>query len=113
MQKLFQNEHAAASEMYGAVDSSMQQWVDFDEVAVRGLGTVVEVASRSGSVRTQHEGRFGRLRAEDATALSLVLTELVQNAVEHGFDGRDGVVAEVRVVEGGRIAEGDVIVVLE
>jgi hypothetical protein len=28
-----QNEHAAASAMYGAVDNSMQQWVDFDEIA--------------------------------------------------------------------------------
>ena len=27
----FQNEHAAAAQMYGMVDSSMQQWVDFDE----------------------------------------------------------------------------------
>jgi hypothetical protein len=31
MPKSFQNEHAAATAMYGAVDSSMQQWVDFDE----------------------------------------------------------------------------------
>jgi hypothetical protein len=40
MFKNFQNEHAAASQMYGAVDSSMQQWVDFDEIAQPGKATV-------------------------------------------------------------------------
>src|SRR4051812_41225676 len=79
--------------VHETLSAGYDEAVNFDEVAVRGLSTVVEVASRSGSVRTEHSGRFGRLRAEDATALSLVLTELVQNAVEHGFDGRDGVVA--------------------
>jgi two-component sensor histidine kinase len=79
--------------VHETLSTGYDETVDFDEVAARGLSTLVEVASRSGSVRTQHSGRFGRLRAEDATALSLVLTELVQNAVEHGFDGRDGVVA--------------------
>jgi two-component sensor histidine kinase len=78
--------------VHETLSTGYDETVDFDEVAARGLSTIVEVASRSGSVRTQHSGRFGRLRAEDATALSLVLTELVQNAVEHGFDGRDGVV---------------------
>ena len=78
--------------VHETLSAGYDETVDFDEVAVRGLATLVEVASRSGSVRTQHGGKFGRLRAEDATALSLVLTELVQNAVEHGFDGRDGVV---------------------
>jgi two-component sensor histidine kinase len=79
--------------VHETLSTGYDETVNFDEVAVRGLSTVVEVASRSGSVRAEHSGRFGRLRAEDATALSLVLTELVQNAVEHGFDGRDGVVS--------------------
>jgi two-component sensor histidine kinase len=78
--------------VHETLSTGYDETVDFDEVSARGLSTLVEVASRSGSVRTQHSGRFGRLRAEDATALSLVLTELVQNAVEHGFDGQDGVV---------------------
>jgi two-component sensor histidine kinase len=64
--------------------------VDFDELSIRGLSTLVEVARPGGAVRTHYLGRFGRLRAEDASALSLVLTELVHNAVEHGLDGRDG-----------------------
>ena len=30
------------------------------------------------------------MRAEDATALAMIISELVQNAVEHGFADRDG-----------------------
>jgi two-component sensor histidine kinase len=89
--------------VHETLSTGYDETVNFDEVAVRGLSTLVEVASRSGSVRAEHSGRFGRLRAEDATALSLVLTELVQNAVEHGFDGRDGVVS----VHAERRNEGD------
>jgi len=47
-------------------------------------------------VQVRRTGSFGDLAAEPATALVLVLTELVQNAVEHAFpDERQGTV-EVR-----------------
>ena len=35
---------------------------------------------------------FARYRAEDATALAMIISELVQNAVEHGFADRSGTV---------------------
>jgi len=35
-------------------------------------------------------GSFGRLRADDATALAMVVSELVQNAVEHGLAAQGG-----------------------
>ena len=35
------------------------------------------------------DGSFGTLPAETATPLAMVLTEVLQNAVEHGF-GREG-----------------------
>jgi two-component sensor histidine kinase len=35
-------------------------------------------------------GSFGQLPSTIATPLSLVLTELLQNALEHGLRGRDG-----------------------
>jgi two-component system, sensor histidine kinase PdtaS len=78
--------------VHETLSAGYDETVDFDAVAARGLAPLVEVARPGGAIRTRHEGRFGRLRAEDATALSLVLTELVQNAVEHGLAGRDGVV---------------------
>ena len=48
-------------------------------------------------MRTRIDGSFGMVLAEDATALALVLTELVTNAVEHGFAGRDSGVVEIDV----------------
>jgi two-component sensor histidine kinase len=38
-------------------------------------------------VRVRREGSFGEVAAETATAMVLVLTELVQNAIEHAIDG--------------------------
>jgi two-component system, sensor histidine kinase PdtaS len=88
--------------VHETLSAGHDETVDFGEVAARALSALVEVARPGGSIRTVHDGRFGRLRAEDATALSLVLTELVQNAAEHGFAGRDGQVT----VSAERIGEG-------
>ncbi len=78
--------------VHETLSTSFDETVVFDEVAVRALSALVEAATPDGTTRVRHEGRFGRLRAEDATALSLVLTELVQNAVEHGLGPAGGVV---------------------
>jgi two-component system, sensor histidine kinase PdtaS len=59
--------------------------VDFDEIAVRGLQAITEVARIEHPIASTVTGSFGTLRAEDATALAMVLSELVQNAVEHGL----------------------------
>jgi two-component sensor histidine kinase len=43
-----------------------------------------------GRLRVRRVGSFGVLTSEIATALAMVLTELLQNAVEHGYpDGAD------------------------
>ena len=78
------------------------QELAFDEV-VRGLVRMVEEGLQSPErpVRFQVEGEAGELRAEVATPLSVVLTELLQNAVEHGYpdgDGHDGPARRGRVV---------------
>ena len=44
-----------------------------------------EVAAPESAVSVRRTGSPGRLPAEVATGLAMVLTELVQNAVEHGF----------------------------
>ena len=51
-------------------------------------------------MRTSRRGTFGRLRAEDATSLAMIISELVHNAVEHGLGAGGGTVeieAERRV----------------
>ncbi len=93
---------AAIALVHETLSTGYDETVDFGDVASRGLSALVEVARPGGSIRTVYDGRFGRLRAEDATALSLVLTELVQNAAEHGLAGRDGVVT----VSAERVHEG-------
>ncbi len=94
---------AAIALVHETLSTGFDETVDFDAVALRGLSTLAEVARPGGAIRTEHQGRFGPLRAEDATSLSLVLTELVHNAVEHGLAGRDGVVT----VSAERSGEGD------
>jgi two-component sensor histidine kinase len=65
--------------------------VDFDEIADR-LGTMVADvgAGPEGDADrpvVRREGSFGSLPKETATPLAMVLTELMQNAVEHGYPG--------------------------
>ena len=64
--------------------------VQFDDVADRLLRMVGDVAATGGKVRMVREGSFGFVPAEVATSLSLVLTELCQNAVEHGLGDSSG-----------------------
>lgn len=87
--------------VHETLSSGFDETVNFDEIALRGLRAVVEVARQEHSVDSTFTGSFGRVRAEDATALAMVISELVQNAVEHGLCERDGRVSvEVERVEG-------------
>jgi two-component system, sensor histidine kinase PdtaS len=72
---------------------SVDEAVDFDEVVDRLLVMLSDVMGSSARVRVRRTGSFGEVPAEVATALVLVLTELVQNAIEHAFpDGAEGLV---------------------
>jgi two-component sensor histidine kinase len=90
--------------VHETLSAGYDETVSFDEIAVRGLRAVIEVATREHRVEPRFEGSFGRVRAEDATALAMVISELVQNAVEHGLADRDGsvvVTVDRRPAEGG------------
>jgi two-component sensor histidine kinase len=65
---------------------SIDEAVDFDEVVDRLLVMLSDVMGSSARIRVHRDGSFGEIPAEVATALVLVLTELVQNALEHAFD---------------------------
>jgi two-component sensor histidine kinase len=67
--------------------TSYDERVDFDGIVDRLLGMVEEVAAAEGRVVLRREGSFGELPADVATPLVMVLTELMQNAVEHAFEG--------------------------
>jgi two-component sensor histidine kinase len=59
--------------------------VAFDEIADRLGAMVTDVGARADRIVVRREGSFGVLPNESATALAMVLTELLQNAVEHGY----------------------------
>ena len=84
---------ASIAVVHEVLSQAPDETVPFDGVADSVLAMCAEVAAPQSAVRVVREGSPGLLPAEVATALSLVLTELVQNAVEHGFPGgRDGTV---------------------
>jgi two-component sensor histidine kinase len=66
--------------------------IDFDPVADRLIAMVGEVSAAESGALPRRVGSFGLLPAGLATPLSMVLTELLQNALEHGLRGRSGVV---------------------
>ncbi|MFT3900740.1 MAG: histidine kinase N-terminal domain-containing protein [Gordonia sp. (in: high G+C Gram-positive bacteria)] len=74
------------------LSGSVDEEVDVDEVVHRLLPVLVDATS-AGAPRAEVQvyGRFGVLSADLAMPLVMVLTELIQNSVEHGFaDGRQG-----------------------
>ena len=88
---------ATIASVHETLSSRLDDHLDFDEVAERGIQAALDLGNRSGvRVSGSLEGTFGTLCSEDATAIAMVLAELVQNAVEHGLADRDGTVS-VRV----------------
>jgi two-component sensor histidine kinase len=76
------------------LSSSIDEEVAFDEVVDRLLVMLADVSGAASTVQVRRDGTFGELPAELATPLVMVLTELVQNSVEHGLaNGRTGTVA--------------------
>jgi two-component sensor histidine kinase len=79
--------------VHETLSQAFDERVPFDDVADRLRTMVTEVGSNGTSVETVRRGSFGTLPAEAATPLAMVLTEVLQNAVEHGFgDGATGTV---------------------
>ena len=76
--------------VHETLSQTFDERVDFDEVADRLRLMVAEVGSHDAQVTSRRDGSFGMLSAEAATPLAMVLTEVLQNAVEHGFDRGSG-----------------------
>ena len=62
-----------------------EEIVDFDEIADRVAMMAGEVSAPEVRVVPKLAGSFGLLSASVATPLAMVLTELLQNALQHGF----------------------------
>ncbi len=88
--------------VHETLSQAVEEHVEFDEIADRLGAMVTEVSAVGDRVRVRREGSFGVLTSETATALAMVLTEVLQNAVEHGYaaegDGGSIVVAPRKLV---------------
>ncbi len=70
--------------VHETLSQTMGEEVDFDDVADQLAAMTVDVAATGSRASVQREGSFGILPGTLATPLALVLSELLQNAVEHG-----------------------------
>lgn len=75
--------------VHDALSMSVDEEVNLDEVVDRILPIMNDVAAPDNPdtpIRINRVGDLGVLDADRATALIMVITELVQNAIEHAFD---------------------------
>jgi two-component sensor histidine kinase len=72
--------------VHDALSMSVDEEVNLDEVIDRILPIMNDVATVDSPIRINRRGELGVLDADRATALIMVITELVQNAIEHAFD---------------------------
>ena len=72
--------------VHDALSMSVDEEVNLDEVIDRILPIMNDVATVDTPIRINRTGMLGVLDSDRATALVMVITELVQNAIEHAFD---------------------------
>ncbi len=90
--------------VHETLSQNVDDTVVFDDVADRLLGMITEVATAEGEVRVERHGSFGVLGADVATPLAMALTEILQNAVEHGLNARHGAVTLSAQLRAGRLS---------
>ncbi|MEV0585805.1 histidine kinase N-terminal domain-containing protein [Nonomuraea sp. NPDC050310] len=61
-----------------------EEFVDFDDIADRVIAMAGEVSAPEAAVTPRRVGAFGVLPSLIATPLAMALTELLQNALQHG-----------------------------
>ncbi len=71
--------------VHETLSQAPEEAVDFDEIAGRVAMMAGEVSAAEARVAPVLSGTFGLLPGSVATPLALVLTELLQNAVQHGL----------------------------
>jgi two-component sensor histidine kinase len=81
--------------VHDTLSMSVDEQVNLDEVIDRLVPMMVDVASVSTPISVKREGSLGVMAADKATPLVMVLTELVQNAIEHAFDQGYSAVATI------------------
>jgi two-component sensor histidine kinase len=76
---------ASIAVVHETLSNSTQTTVAFDEVLSSLVTHALELSPRMGELTIQRVGEIGSLESRVATPLSLVVTELIHNALEHGL----------------------------
>lgn len=87
---------ASIAHVHETLSSSSKDSVIFDEVVTKLLSSALELSPRPNEIEIEQSGEFGAIPSLIATPLALVLTELIQNSLEHGLAER-GAKLEVNV----------------
>ncbi len=77
---------SSIAQVHDALSMSVNEEVNLDQVVDRILPIMNDVATVETPIRIIRDGDLGVLDADRATALIMVITELVQNAIEHAYD---------------------------
>jgi two-component sensor histidine kinase len=76
---------ASIAVVHETLSNSTQTTVAFDEVLSSLVTHALELSPRMGELTIERIGEIGSLESRVATPLSLVVTELIHNALEHGL----------------------------
>jgi two-component sensor histidine kinase len=96
---------ASIAMVHETLSISFDEKVDIDEVVDKVLPMIAEVSGEASRVVVRREGALGVLAAELATPLVMVVTELVQNALEHAFAPGMGGEVVLRAERSARLLE--------
>ncbi len=88
--------------VHDALSMSVDEEVNLDEVVDRILPIMNDLAGVDSRVRAERVGTLGTLDNDRATALIMVITELVQNAIEHAYDSAGGGSVTIRAERSSR-----------
>lgn len=76
---------ASIALVHELLSGSVDEEVDLDVVIDQLVPVMADVASGGSQVTVRRVGKIGVLKSDLAMPMVMVLTELIQNAVEHGF----------------------------
>jgi two-component sensor histidine kinase len=76
---------ASIALVHETLSSSAEASVAFDDVLDRLVAHALDLSPRMGELQISRTGELGSLDPRIATPLSLVVTELIHNALEHGL----------------------------
>jgi two-component sensor histidine kinase len=71
--------------VHETLSNSARDSISFDEVVSKIMTNSVELSPRPGEISINYMGEFGSIPAILATPLALIITELIQNSLEHGL----------------------------